>query len=387
MMGFKNDVVYAENINLSSSGEFSSDGELLIGSSVAPHVRMATLTAGSNITITNGNGTITIESTGGGGGGVASVTGTANRITSSGGANPAIDIAATYVGQASITTLGTIATGVWNGTTVGATFGGTGLNSYTTGDTLYASAANTLSKLAISTSPGVQLVSTGTAPVWFDPRTDVYLVDDFISGQNSPFGNTNYVQNLQNSANIGRTGVLNHPGVVTLNTGTNTNGAPGLSHGSTIIATSGRILLNFIGQIDTLSDGVDTYTLRIGLGNDGTATADFTDGAYFEYTHGTNSGNWQIKTANSSSRTTANTTTAADTSWHLYTIDMNAAGTSVSFYIDGVEVANSPIAADLPGNTRTFSDSYRIAKSLGNTSRTFRLDFTQLWVKCSSNRY
>lgn len=50
--------------------------------------------------------------------GVLSVSGTANRITSTGGANPIIDIAATYVGQASITTLGTIATGVWNGTAI-----------------------------------------------------------------------------------------------------------------------------------------------------------------------------------------------------------------------------------------------------------------------------
>lgn len=42
------------------------------------------------------------------GGGVSSVTGTANRITSTGGTTPAIDIAATYVGQSSITTVGTL---------------------------------------------------------------------------------------------------------------------------------------------------------------------------------------------------------------------------------------------------------------------------------------
>ncbi len=46
---------------------------------------------------------------------VTSVTGTTNRITSSGGSTPAIDISASYVGQTSITTLGTIATGTWSG--------------------------------------------------------------------------------------------------------------------------------------------------------------------------------------------------------------------------------------------------------------------------------
>lgn len=50
--------------------------------------------------------------------GVSSVSGTANRITSTGGATPVIDISASYVGQSSITTLGTITTGVWNGTAI-----------------------------------------------------------------------------------------------------------------------------------------------------------------------------------------------------------------------------------------------------------------------------
>lgn len=61
-----------------------------------------------------------------------SLTGTANRVTvtnSDGVAGaPTIDIAATYAGQSSITTLGTIATGTWQGTIVGAAFGGTGAN-------------------------------------------------------------------------------------------------------------------------------------------------------------------------------------------------------------------------------------------------------------------
>jgi hypothetical protein len=51
------------------------------------------------------------------------VVGTANRITVG---TDAVDIASTYVGQASITTLGTISTGAWNGTAIPVAFGGTG---------------------------------------------------------------------------------------------------------------------------------------------------------------------------------------------------------------------------------------------------------------------
>jgi len=51
------------------------------------------------------------------------VVGTSNRITANA---DSIDIASTYVGQSSITTLGTITTGVWNGTDIAVADGGTG---------------------------------------------------------------------------------------------------------------------------------------------------------------------------------------------------------------------------------------------------------------------
>jgi hypothetical protein len=48
---------------------------------------------------------------------VVSLSGVSNRTTITGTATvPIVDISATYVGQTSITTLGTIATGAWNGT-------------------------------------------------------------------------------------------------------------------------------------------------------------------------------------------------------------------------------------------------------------------------------
>lgn len=68
--------------------------------------------------------------------GVLSVTGTANRITSTGGTTPVIDISAAYVGQTSITTLGTITTGTWNAAIISPTFGGMGVNNGTSTITL-----------------------------------------------------------------------------------------------------------------------------------------------------------------------------------------------------------------------------------------------------------
>ena len=71
----------------------------------------------------------------------------------------------TWAGSTNITTLGIIGTGTWNGTAIGPTVGGTGQTTYTTGDILYASAANTLSKLPIGGANNVLSVSGGL-PSW-----------------------------------------------------------------------------------------------------------------------------------------------------------------------------------------------------------------------------
>jgi hypothetical protein len=57
-------------------------------------------------------------------GNTINVVGTSNRITANA---DSIDISASYVGQTSITTLGTIGTGTWNGSVIGAAYGGTGV--------------------------------------------------------------------------------------------------------------------------------------------------------------------------------------------------------------------------------------------------------------------
>ena len=86
----------------------------------------------TNITITqfSGAGQITAGNGLTKSGNTIDVAGTANRITVTA---DAVDIASTYVGQTSITTLGTIGTGTWNATAIGVTKGGTGLTAAVTG--------------------------------------------------------------------------------------------------------------------------------------------------------------------------------------------------------------------------------------------------------------
>ncbi len=102
-----------------------------------------------------------------------SIAGTSNRISIANGdgvsGNPTIDIASTYAGQSTITTLGTITAGTWNATAMGSNYGGTGLTgAYAVGDILYASSASvnaTLARRAIGTAGNFLRVSGGL-PTW-----------------------------------------------------------------------------------------------------------------------------------------------------------------------------------------------------------------------------
>jgi hypothetical protein len=126
------------DVNVANGIEISGD-----------NVQLASTVAGNGLTYTSG---------------VLDVVGTADRISVT--AN-AVDIASTYVGQNTITTLGTVGTGTWQANVITYAYGGTGQSSYAKGDLLYASASNTLSKLTAGTNGQTLQLQEGL-PVWAD---------------------------------------------------------------------------------------------------------------------------------------------------------------------------------------------------------------------------
>ncbi len=71
----------------------------------------------------------------------------------------------TYTGDDSIATVGTVTSGTWSATAIGPTKGGTGQTSYASGDILYASATDTLAKLAKGTDGQILTLASGI-PSW-----------------------------------------------------------------------------------------------------------------------------------------------------------------------------------------------------------------------------
>ena len=155
---------------------------------------------------------------------IRTITGTSNRLDVTNGngigGNPTLDISTNYVGQNTITTLGTITTGTWNGTTIAANRGGTGMTSYTTGDLLYATSGTTLGKLP-GVAIGNALISGGVAgaPSW------------------GKIGLTSHVSGILPIANGG-----------TNSTATPTSGGVAYGNGSsyqfTAAGTSGQVLIS-----------------------------------------------------------------------------------------------------------------------------------------------
>lgn len=137
-------------VNADNGFVCTNNGAITIGTTAITWVQFSgagQITAGDGLTKT---------------GNTINAVGTANRITVTA---DAIDIASTYVGQATITTLGTIGTGTWQGTVVGPTYGGTGVNNGSNTLTLAGSVTHAGAFSQTFTATGttsVTLPTTGT---------------------------------------------------------------------------------------------------------------------------------------------------------------------------------------------------------------------------------
>jgi len=162
---------YTLEVNVAPSGgiEISAD-----------YLQLSSTVAGGGLTLTSG---------------VLAVGGTADRIAISA---DSIDIASTYVGQTSITTLGTIGTGVWQGTVVAPTYGGTGVNNgsktITLGGNLTTAGAYATT-LTMTGATSITLPTTGTLATLAgtETLTNKTITGAVISGgsiNNTPIGAT-----------------------------------------------------------------------------------------------------------------------------------------------------------------------------------------------------
>lgn len=169
-----------------------------------------------------------------------------------------------------------------------------------------------------------------------------------------------------------------HPGVMQSQTGTTTTGRAGLQGnvGTNVLLGNGAVRYDCAVRIPTLSDGTETFNVRAGLLD--SVSAESVDGCHFRYTHGENGGNWTLVTRSNSVETAANSNVAVvANTWYRLTVEVNAAGTSVTFYVNGTAcgtiTTNIPTAAG-----RQTGWGHGIIKSAGTTSRSLDVDYWEV---------
>lgn len=251
----------------------------------------------------------------------------------------------------------------------------------TTQGDLIARGASADQRLAIGPFGSI-LASDGTDPGYIHPSTHYRFYDDFDGTSLNP-----YSLGWQGSGTGGTTVLANAeagaPGIFQIGTSTGATNSRFMQRGLVgLLAGGGRFVCSWRVRIPVLSDGTETFTLRIGL-HDSTPV----DGLWFEYIHSTNSGQWQIKASSNSTATTTNTSSAPSANtWYVLTIDCNAAGSSVDYYIDGANVGTIATANIPTGSGRVFGPNAGIIKSAGTTARVLDLDYFWILQKLTTAR-
>jgi hypothetical protein len=183
-------------------------------------------------------------------------------------------------------------------------------------------------------------------------------------------------------------GTALRPGILELTTGTTTTGSAAIITGYNslqhILFGEGVYTIEADLYITNLSTVTEAYTLRFGFGDSN--SGDEVDGAYFEYTNVGSTPNWYKCAASNSTRTKTDTAIAAVAgAWTRLKVVVNAAGTSVEYFINGVSVG--VLTTNIPtGVNRETSEVYSVVKSAGTTPRLFNIDWAWLHIDLTTSR-
>lgn len=269
---------------------------------------------------------------------------------------------------------------------------------YAVGDILYASNSSTLSKLNAGSTGQVLTVSSGL-PSWQNANASSVNNLNFTNADDMISSNVTFAQSSWYLEGTGThlaptfSDYATHPGQINIDTGSDTTGSKDYSYGLLPSDRSGAYLFgggqyNFeiIGKFSNLSASGQRYRFRMGY-LDAVSSGTIQNGCWFEYTDNVNSGNWQVLTRKASTTTTGNTSNTPDTNWHKYNIIVNAAATSVSFYIDDVLVSSGAITTNIPNTAgQEVGLVIQIVKSSGTSNRIFFLDYTSHNIQLTNSR-
>jgi|GEM_PF-1772894 len=227
-------------------------------------------------------------------------------------------------------------------------------------------------------------ITSGTLDIARIPRPGVLVPStmsmtwsDFTGSSVVPW--TSLTSGTSATVTFTQSGADDNPGLLTFSTGTTTTGRAGVGSGNTdafVFGTRPHVFSTAVLIVSNLSSAADRYSMEAGFMD--SLTGAFTYGAYFSYTDNVSNANWQCTCSNGTSSTSVDSgITVATGTWYRLEIEVNAAGTSVVFKINGTQVAN--INGSIPTTT---SNRLGIAVqqrknggTTGTTARSSRCDY------------
>lgn len=285
--------------------------------------------------------------------------------------------------------------GSWGG-------GGGALPLTTLGDLVYEDANPAPARLPGNITASKQfLTQTGTglvsaAPAWsalapsdiplYDPTFAFILFDDFVSGGYFGSGQIQCAENWASivtgspsfSANGGTITSSNaHPGVLQISIAALNEGGGfltavfGSATNSCIYVGGGVLTLECLVYINALSNGTDNGDFGFGI-MDSPMWVASTNQISIQYKVGT-SVNWLLLTEKASSLTTTTSSVAVTAGWHHLKMVVNAAGTSVEGFVDGVSLGTASTNIPLTTTKLPIMASYR--KVLGTGAMVVGIDY------------
>lgn len=238
----------------------------------------------------------------------------------------------------------------------------------------------------------ITIIYDGTSSVWRTLNVTGRIIPPLSKGIYVALGypaatGSNTLMNMATSTNgtsAGATGTtassVSGVCMFVLETGTDTTGKSliqGNNQTNVMLSTTFYWRLSMRLNYPNASDGTNTYTTRVGFGDQATGSDEPQDGVFLRYTHSVSSGVWVLVVRNNNTETTQPLTAGPTFGSAFDDVAIILTPTKIEVWQNGVNLGSITDMTNRP-TTRATDIAFAIAKSAGTTNRALNVGGIEL---------